>query len=87
MNANQAVLTAIRNSSNWMGGAVVIRDNETGTYDAIPGAYLSDISYTGSRNVVFTVQNAHDVLGDDPAGYTDDDLLAYIDENIVPGLE
>src|SRR5690606_18809848 len=31
---------------------------EDGSYSCIPGAYLTDISYTGSRAVVFDVEEA-----------------------------
>ncbi len=31
---------------------------EDGSYSYIPGAYLTDISYTGSREVVFDVEEA-----------------------------
>jgi hypothetical protein len=46
-----AVAEAIRESQHWMGGAVVVRDGDA--YYAYPGAYMSDISYTGSRNIIW----------------------------------
>lgn len=45
-----ALAEAIRESQHWMGGSVVVQDG--GAYYAYPGAYMGDVSYTGSRNVV-----------------------------------
>lgn len=83
---SNAVLEALRKAQDWIGGAVVVK-NDDGSYEAYPGAYMNDISFSGSRNVVFTVENACDVLGSDPAEYGDADLLAYINENVDPGVE
>lgn len=77
----EAILDAIRKSDRWMGGAVVVK-NETG-YEAYPGGYMNDISFSGSRDVVFTVTNADDVVGSDAEKYTDAELMDYINENIA----
>ena len=65
-----ATIEAVENADRWMNGAVVVVD-ENGDYDAIPGAYLSDTSYTGSRNVVIDLSN-----GLDDTGYSLDDGTA-----------
>ena len=82
---NNAVLEAIRKSSDWMGGAVVVKTEDG--YEAYPGAHMNDISFSGSRDVVFTVANASDILGDDPEKYSDEELLDYINENIANEIE
>lgn len=48
----EKALRDYRNNKNvWTGGALIVRcDN--GGFQAIPGAYLTDISYTGSRVAV-----------------------------------
>jgi hypothetical protein len=66
----KATTTAVEKSNYWMNGAVVVVD-ENGDYDAIPGAYLNDISYTGSRDVVVDLSN-----GLDDTGYSLDDATA-----------
>lgn len=83
---NQAVLEAVRKASNWMNGSVVVK-NDDGSYEAFPGAYMNDISFSGSRNVVFTVTNAADILGDDPEQYSDEQLLDVINENFASEIE
>ncbi len=51
MSVNFSKTRALReyreNRRKWSGGAVIVR--VPGGYQAIPGAYLSDVSYTGSR--------------------------------------
>ena len=60
MNLEQACQKALsgffRDGPMWTGGVVIIRE-KTGGFDAIPGAYLSNISYTGSRDVVVAWQH------------------------------
>ena len=53
---------AIRFCNSWMGGSVVVT-NGLGWYDAIPGAYLNDISYTGPREVVFRLIDLAEMAG------------------------
>lgn len=48
----------------WMGGAAIVVD-EDGDFDAIPGAYLNDISYTGSRDVVVLYNDIYELVGDE----------------------
>ena len=50
-----ATIEAVKEADHWMGGAVVVNDD--GDYKAIPGAYLNDISYTGSSEVVIDISN------------------------------
>ncbi len=59
MTKRDAIITAIKNCERWMNGAVIVEDEEHG-FDAIPGAYLTDISYGGSTNVVFRIDNLGD---------------------------
>ncbi len=62
-----AVLTALKNCEQWLGGAAIV-ETEDHDFDAIPGAYLTDISYTGCTNVIFRIND----LGD--LGYVDIDI-------------
>jgi hypothetical protein len=72
MNKFDATVEAIENSERWMGGAVVVFDDETGEYDAIPQAHLSDCSYTGSREIVISLSpSLHS-----STGYSLDDATA-----------
>lgn len=58
-----ATIEAVEMADQWMGGAVVVID-ENGDYDAIPAAYLTDASYTGSRDVVVDLSNGlHNATG------------------------
>jgi len=58
-----AVIEAIRESGHWMGGAVVVQDGDD--YRAYPGAYMSDISFTGSRDVMCEISDPTEVGGPD----------------------
>lgn len=60
----QATIEAVEKADRWMNGAVVVVD-ENGDHDAVPGAYLNDISYTGSRDVVVSLENGLDDTGYD----------------------
>jgi hypothetical protein len=51
-----AVIEAIENADVWMGGAVVVEDDD-GEFTAYPAAYMTDGSYTGSRNVAVDLSN------------------------------
>ena len=77
-----AVAEAIRESAHWLGGAVVMRDGES--YYAYPGAYMNDISYTGSRDVVWRVSDPTEVGGPDA---TADDAAALADLVVVGDAE
>jgi hypothetical protein len=68
-NKKLAYFRALRNAEKWAGGSVVIK-TQTG-YDAIPGAYLNDINYTGSRDVIETIDYSGDIIG---GGFDADDL-------------
>lgn len=39
-------------ANHWAGGAVIVRLADGAGYQAIPGAHLTDASYTGSRDVI-----------------------------------
>ena len=68
-----AVQEALEEFGGWMGGAAVVRFTD-GSYDAIPGAFLNDISY-GNRDAieatVFEITDP-DQLGDWDGKVTDD---------------
>ena len=51
----EAYIDAITSADHFMGGAVVVK-YEDDTYEAIPGAYLTDISYQGSREIVLDLR-------------------------------
>jgi hypothetical protein len=57
-----AIWTMLANCEEWLGGAVVVADGEG--YEAIPAAYLSDVSYTGSCEVLYKATSLGDVTGD-----------------------
>ena len=71
-----AVRESLVNCRHWLGGAVVVTDGST--YDAIPGAYLTDVSYLGPRDVVTRIENLA-VFGDGGDVVTDDDVSAIVD--------
>ena len=45
---SRAIREQREHRSRWTGGAVIVR-TECGGFQAIPGAFLADVSYTGSR--------------------------------------
>ena len=75
---------ALKNCETWTGGAVVVKDADG--YAAIPGAYLNDISYTESREVVYKIASLHD-FGDDVNVESQDDIDFIVNEMIIPGLD
>ena len=79
-----AILDAInrlRGHHPWMGGAVIVRSqSDQHLFVAIPGAYLTDISYTGSRHKVVQYNDIYELITEgDPNEYTDDDIEALAD--------
>ena len=48
--AKKALRDYRENRNRWTGGALIVRTPNG--YQAIPGAYLTDISYTGSKEAV-----------------------------------
>lgn len=88
MKLDFAVLEAIRKSSGWVNGAVVVEtaDDE---YEAYPGAYMNDVSFGGSRQVVLAVVDPSEVLGEAPEElelYSDEFLLDYISSEVLPHI-
>ena len=79
-----ALEKALKNCETWTGGAVVVM--EADGYAAIPGAYLNDISYTESREVVYKIASLHD-FGDDVNVESQDDIDFIVNEMIIPGLD
>lgn len=64
-----AYTEALRNADVWADGAVVI---ETGDgYKAVPGAYLTDISYTEVHKVIKKFPDGKNVMG---SGFDAEDL-------------
>ncbi|MBC7234242.1 MAG: hypothetical protein H5T69_00250 [Chloroflexi bacterium] len=80
----QAVIEALEHCEKWTGGAVVVADGE-GRYEAVPGAYLSDISYTGPREVVWRVAYLSDVAGNELP--TTDAGTEYLADMVIYDLE
>lgn len=72
-----ATIKAVENADHWMGGAVVVVE-EDGSYEAIPGAYLTDISYTGSREIVVNISNGLDDTGYNVDGATAEDIAEML---------
>ena len=84
MTKKDAVLTALKNCEQWLGGAAIV-ETEDHDFDAIPGAYLTDISYTGCTNVIFHINSLADL------GYVDIDInepatLDYIVEMVLSAI-
>ena len=75
---------ALKNCETWTGGAVVVKDADG--YAAIPGAYLNDISYTGSREVVYKIASSSD-FGEDVDVECQSDINWIINEMILPYLD
>lgn len=75
---------ALKNCETWAGGAVVVK--EIDGYAAIPGAYLNDISYTGSREVVYKIASSSD-FGEDVDVECQSDINWIINEMILPYLD
>lgn len=80
----KALEEGIRNCDKWIGGAVIVKDGEE--YDAIPSAYLRDISYIGSREVVFEITTKED-FGDDVNTESQSEIDFIINEMILPNLD
>ena len=65
MTAQDAIRDGLVRGREWMGGCVVVSEetSETSggwTFRAIPGAYLTDCSYTGSKEIVYDLTNIWD---------------------------
>lgn len=79
-----AIREAVEQHRHWLGGAVVVVDDD-GDYEAIPGAYLDDISYTGSSEVVTRIERGDTWGEDDPDNLTEDEItniVALVAESI-----
>ena len=55
--AKKALADYAENKNIWTGGALIVATpatstNPKGGFQAIPGAYLNDVSYTGSRKAI-----------------------------------
>jgi len=82
---NEAILEAGKKVSGWRGGAVVVKTDDG--YEAYPASYMNNITFTGSRDVVVSIDDAHELFGGDHTLLSDEQLLDYIDENVIPYLE
>ena len=78
---NEQMMAAIREAVEehrcWLGGAVVVTDGD-GNYEAIPGAYLTDASYGGPREVVTTIEREATWGEDDPDNISDADMANIV---------
>lgn len=79
-----AVRTAVREHKHWH-GAVIVRDGSR--YDVIPSAYLTDITYTGPREVVAVVDDLADWIGPEAYSANDDETVAFMLEAIAQTSE
>jgi len=87
MKLDEAILDAVKNCNKWSGGATITKDNNTDNYYAIPSTWLNDVSYTGPKNIVLTINDPVEVVGsEDLTDYTDKDLLKYINDEFIPCL-
>lgn len=77
MTLQDAIVVALERFERWTGGARVVR-NDDGSYDAIPGAYLTDASYTGSCDVVWGIEDASELGDGDLQNENLEELAAWI---------
>ena len=75
---NAAIREAVEQHRRWSDGAVVVTDGK-GTFEAIPGAYLNDISYTGPREVVTRIERDATWGENDPDNLTEDELVGIVE--------
>jgi hypothetical protein len=80
MTLSEAVRVAVEAHRDYMGGAVIVRDGDG--YDTIPGAYLSDISYTGPRDVAAEITDLCDWAGPEAYDASEGDVVAFVVEAI-----
>ena len=87
MKLNQAILEGVKNCNRWMGGATIVKNDNINDYCAIPSAWINDASYTGSKDIVLTINDPVEVFGnEDLKGWKDKDLLKYLDDEFIPCL-
>lgn len=79
-----AVRVAIREHKRWH-GAVIVCDGSR--YDVIPSAYLTDITYTGPREVVAAIYNLTDWAGPEAYEADEDEQVAFMLEAIAQTSE
>lgn len=84
MKIESAIREGLKNCQTWSGGAVIVMDQDH-DFTAIPGAYLDDISYSGSRHVVYEIGQLDD-YGDQVDIDSEVDLDFIIDNMILPAL-
>jgi hypothetical protein len=66
-------------------GSVIVRDGSR--YDVIPSAYLTDITYTGPREVVATIDDLTSWAGPEAYEADEDELVAFMLEAIAQTSE
>ncbi len=66
-------------------GPVVVRDGSR--YDVIPSAYLTDITYTGPREVVAAIYNLTDWAGPEAYEADENEQVAFMLEAIAQTSE
>lgn len=76
-----AVREAVRYHRQWLGGAVIVRDGDD--YDAVPGAYLTDISYIGPREVVADVIDLCDWAGPEAYDASERNIVSFMVDAIT----
>jgi hypothetical protein len=85
MDIKSALREGLKNCQTWSGGSVIVMDQDH-DFDAIPGAYLDDISYSGSREVIYEIGQLDD-YGDQVDINSEADLTFIIDSMIIPNLD
>jgi hypothetical protein len=85
MDIKSAIREGLKNCQTWSGGAVIVMDQDH-DFTAIPGAYLDDISYSGSRHVVYEIGQLDD-YGDQVDIDSESDMAFIIGEMIMPNLD
>lgn len=84
MEIRKALKKGLLHSQTWINGSVIVMDQDH-DFDAVPGAYLDDISYSGSREVIYEIGQLDD-YGDQVDINSEEDLDFIIDM-ILPTLE
>ena len=79
MEWKEAIGQAVDLCKYWLGGAVIVYYDDLHTCEAVPGAILKDISWTGHEHdwrVLFELSDPCDVAG---ADYEDSDRAAVVE--------
>ena len=66
-------------------GSVIVRDGDG--YDVIPSAYLTDVTYSGPREVVATIDDLTSWAGPEAYDWDEDELVSFVLEAVAASCE